>query len=51
MGIPYDEKTMHLVGTKDDCPEYYKWWDEPEPEPEKPKSNLLQQYKELFTIA
>ena len=28
MGIPYDEKTMHLAGTKDDCPEYYKWWEE-----------------------
>ena len=50
MCIPYDEKTMHLAGTKDDCSEYYKWWDEPEPE--KPKSELLrQQYKELFTIA
>ena len=49
MGIPYDEKTMHLAGTKDDCPECYKWWDEPEPE--KPKSELLRQYKELYTIA
>ena len=49
MCIPYDEKTMHLAGTKDDCPEHYKWWDEPEPE--KPKSELLQQYKELYTIA
>ena len=25
--IPYNEETKHLVGTKDDCPEYYKWWD------------------------
>ena len=24
--IPYNEKTKHLVGTSDDCPEYYKWW-------------------------
>lgn len=24
--IPYNEETKHLVGTKDDCPEYYKWW-------------------------
>ena len=26
--IPYNEKTKHLVGTKEDCPEYYKWWEE-----------------------
>lgn len=26
--IPYNDKTKHLLGTKEDCPEYYKWWDE-----------------------
>ena len=26
--IPYNEDTKHLVGTTDDCPEYYKWWKE-----------------------
>lgn len=26
--IPYNEETAHLVGTADDCPEYYKWWEE-----------------------
>ena len=26
--IPYNEETKHLVGTKDDCLEYYKWWEE-----------------------
>lgn len=26
--IPYNEETKHLVGTKDDCPEYYKWWED-----------------------
>ena len=26
--IPYNEETKHLVGTLDDCPEYYKWWEE-----------------------
>ena len=26
--IPYNEETKHLVGTTDDCPEYYKWWEE-----------------------
>ena len=26
--IPYNEETKHLVGTPDDCPEYYKWWEE-----------------------
>ena len=26
--IPYNEETKHLIGTKEDCPEYYKWWDE-----------------------
>ena len=24
--IPYNEETKHLVGTREDCPEYYKWW-------------------------
>ena len=26
--IPYNDETKHLVGTKNDCPEYYKWWSE-----------------------
>lgn len=26
--IPYNEETKHLVGTREDCPEYYKWWEE-----------------------
>lgn len=26
--IPYNEETKHLIGTTDDCPEYYKWWKE-----------------------
>lgn len=26
--IPYNEDTKHLVGTTEDCPEYYKWWEE-----------------------
>ena len=25
--IPYNDETEHLVGTNDDCPEYYKWWE------------------------
>ena len=25
--IPYNDDTKHLVGTSDDCPEYYKWWE------------------------
>ena len=25
--IPYNEDTKHLVGTNDDCLEYYKWWE------------------------
>ena len=28
MCIPYNEETKHLVGTKNDCPDYYKWWEE-----------------------
>ena len=24
--IPYSEETKHLIGTSDDCPDYYKWW-------------------------
>ena len=28
MGIPYNGETIHLVGTRKDCPEYYKWWEE-----------------------
>lgn len=26
--IPYNDDTKHLVDTTDDCPEYYKWWEE-----------------------
>lgn len=26
--IPYNEETKHLVGKKEDCPDYYKWWEE-----------------------
>ena len=26
--IPYNEETKHLVGTREDCSEYYKWWEE-----------------------
>ena len=26
-GIPYNEETKHLIGTTNDCPEYYKWWE------------------------
>ena len=25
--IPYNEETKHLVGTREDCPDYYKWWE------------------------
>lgn len=25
--IPYNDDTKHLVGTREDCPEYYKWWE------------------------
>lgn len=26
--IPYNDETKHLLGTTNDCPEYYKWWEE-----------------------
>ena len=26
--IPYNEDTKHRLGTTNDCPEYYKWWEE-----------------------
>ena len=26
--IPYNDDTKHLLGTNDDCPEYYRWWEE-----------------------
>lgn len=25
--IPYNEETKHLVGIREDCPNYYKWWE------------------------
>ncbi len=28
MCIPYNDETKHLIGTKNDCPDYYKWWEE-----------------------
>ena len=27
MCIPYNDETKHLLDTKDECPEYYKWWE------------------------
>ena len=26
--VPYNEETKHLIGTTNDCPDYYKWWEE-----------------------
>ena len=26
--IPYNDVTKHLLGTENDCPDYYKWWEE-----------------------
>lgn len=26
--IPYNEETKDLVGTNEDCPEHYMWWEE-----------------------
>lgn len=26
--IPYNAETKHLLGTTDDCPDFYKWWEE-----------------------
>ena len=28
MVIPYNEDTKHLVGTTDEAPEYYRYWEE-----------------------
>ena len=30
--IPYNDDTKHLVGTTDDAPEYYRYWEEDEEE-------------------
>ena len=27
MCIPYNDETKHLLGTANDCPDYYKWWE------------------------
>ena len=27
MVIPYNDETKHLIGTTNDCPDYYKWWE------------------------
>ena len=26
--VPYNDETEYLVGTQNDCHEYYKWWEE-----------------------
>ena len=26
--IPYNEETKNLIGTTDDCPEFYEWWED-----------------------
>lgn len=28
MCIPYNDDTKHLLGTSENCDEYYKWWEE-----------------------
>ena len=28
MAIPYNEETKHLVGTNDEAPEFYRYWEE-----------------------
>lgn len=28
MAIPYNEETKHLLGTNDDAPEFYRYWEE-----------------------
>ena len=25
--VPYNDETKHLLGTVNDCPDYYKWWE------------------------
>lgn len=40
--IPYNEETKHLLGTREDCPEYYKWW---EVKQEKIAQNFLNKLK------
>lgn len=25
--IPFNENTKHLIDTREDCPDYYKWWE------------------------
>ena len=25
--VPYNDETKHLLGTTNDCPDYYKWWE------------------------
>lgn len=40
--IPYNEETKHLLGTREDCPEYYKWW---EIKQEKIAQNFLNKLK------
>lgn len=27
-GVPYNEDTKHLLGTSNEAPEYYRWWEE-----------------------
>lgn len=27
-GIPYNENTKHLLGTSNEAPEYYRWWED-----------------------
>lgn len=26
--VPYNDETKHLVGTKDEAPEYYRYWED-----------------------
>ena len=28
MAIPYNEETKHLIGTKEEAPEFYRYWED-----------------------
>ena len=44
--IPYNEETKHLLGTREDCPEYYKWWEVKQEKIAQNFLNKLKLYKE-----
>lgn len=48
MAIPYSDDTKKLIGKDEDCPEYYKWWEDGDPDKRINQKLRLQNIRRTF---